>query len=374
MATVKQSGGDYGSLSSAFDNSETSISVEGTWTSADTTAATCSTASTTVTVDSDSFHGYSEASSPTYYRLAPTSGSHCITQSADNLSLDGFLINQNSTTSSAECVRQNGAYTLTATRMIFRCSANNTIYQDGIYLYPGSTVNADRCLFHTIGRCGINWQPSANGSTTQTINVKSCAFLDVGHHTGSETLDCSGGTGVKHRSGGMTTNLKVFSSFFIDCQRTITDQWKAGAIAFTEYNDNDNNWYGTYNIDLDNIASTDDSITTIQNKSFASATKNFAATGITEDCTASEDDTLTSGDNIIVQEYTASPYDLRLLDNAYNVPLNSHSNSTGTNSGLTLTSTDVLGTSRPQETNYDQGPFELVSYTRRRLPMMSPGA
>ena len=65
------------------------------------------------------------------------------------------------------------------------------------------------------------------------------------------------------------------------------------------------------------------------------------------------------GNFVIFRNITEYDYRLQDLGNSKNVAQDAHTNTTGY--GLSMVSTDIANTTRPQNTNYDIGCFEVVA-------------
>ena len=88
------------------------------------------------------------------------------------------------------------------------------------------------------------------------------------------------------------------------------------------------------------------------------STYDAGASGCLENHNSTDDDSKSSdGDWVIFEDITTGPYDFRLATNAYNEAQDMHTNASG--AGISIPSDDILGTSRPQNTNYDCGAFEI---------------
>ena len=171
-----------------------------------------------------------------------------------------------------------------------------------------------------------------------TVNVNSCFIWDCGHSDNSLSTDRGiGGIGIASNGTGGTKNLNVHNTVVLGCSahtfgNDYNEQTSAGTIT----------WNIDYSFDSDNsIASRD-----------TGAVSPLANVTIT-------DGTPTTGNYCAVGDITTSPFDLRLVSHADNDAQDYHSSTTG--AGLTTPSTDIIGTSRPQNTNYDVGPFEITA-------------
>lgn len=86
--------------------------------------------------------------------------------------------------------------------------------------------------------------------------------------------------------------------------------------------------------------------------------RDSAAYGCLPSRTATDNSSPGAGNFVIFEDITSDIKDLRLARSADNDAYNMHSNSSG--AGLTVPAKDISETSRPQENDYDCGPFELV--------------
>lgn len=357
MATVKQSGGDYSTLNAACVADETTISIEGTWTSADTTAVTVDTDNTTITTDADSKHsGYVEAS-PSYYRLSLSSSSHCITVSAVGTVIDGIVIERDGATASAEGIRLSNTTSNASTdaftikNSILYCeTANQATDQDGIYIGNGNgTINVENTIIMGFSRCGIHLQNYSGGISCTTItNVTSCTIAYNGHDTTNDDQQSAGGIGFYHSHASTDHTANVHNSIIINND--------IGSASSRDVNTTGAGYgLGDVIVNCSYSIIGDDSLT------WLSATEGHTVTGTgrLEERTLTDSTSPGTGDWVIVEDFTTYPYDFRLVSNAENDAEDAHT--TATAHSLTIPSTDIAGTSRPQNTSYDIGAFEIVS-------------
>jgi hypothetical protein len=357
--TVKQSGGDYSSLSAALSAASNGdvISIEGTWTVDDSSAATISD-DVTIETDEDSKHpGYYDTSQ-NHYRLRHTGGSHALTLSGSyTATIDGVVIVQASSGgTSDECFRcvPGTSDTVTIKNSILICELN-VLQQDCIYTGFGTaigTVTVENSILYGAARAGIHSQNNYQySSDSGTINVNSCAIWNCGRwDDGSPGFgDIGGGIQVSANDYGN------YSNFDISVHNTIVVENDTGtggvasvspadyhfSNAYASSNNNDANWQISYSMDSDNSIASRDS----------------GGVGNLASRTATDSTSPGTGAWVIFEDITTD-YDLRLVDNAENDAQNAHLVATA--EGLTIPSTDIVGTSRPQNTNYDLGPFEIV--------------
>lgn len=322
---VKQSGGSYSTLASALSsaNAGDTISIEGSWTVDDTNGATIADDNLTIQTDASSMHpGYWDETQQHYRLDISSSGAHSLTLDGSyTATIDGLAIQYSGSGNSRECFRcmpgTSDAVTI----------KNSILYQTGSHgdsdcLYIGynssfGTVTLENCVVHGAPRKGLH---SQTGSGSGQININSCVFWD--NDVGIEI-------------SGSTSGLVIDMHNSVLCGNTTTD-----------FSGSTSEVFGcSYSIDSDNsIAGSADS-----------GTGRLASRTITDNVSPG------AGDWVIVEDITSAPYDLRLVDNAENDAQDMHS--TATAHSLTIPSTDIAGTSRPQNTDYDCGPFEITGGT-----------
>jgi len=351
QVTVKPSGqgGDYTSLSGALSASETDILIDGTWSAVETGNLTVSTASTSIAVSSSAKHPGYDHGTLAWYRLQNSSSGHVLTISANNCTIDGLDIKQNDDGNSDECIRVNGAYTSTIKNSLLHFSGKNTD-QDGIYCSTaGAAITVEQCIMWQGGRAGINLQTDAG---VIDLDVNGCTFYNFGDNTlGPKEYD-SGGVACKVQNVADDHNINLFNTISMDHDGDLSaGSRRLGHLDIVEY------IYGgsfaaTPVWDIHNcIGSEADAFSDFD----SGASNCLYSHNITDDDTKSSD-----GDWVIVEDITTN-IDLRLVDQTYNEAQDMHSSSSG--AGLSIPSTDIVGTSRPQNTNYDCGAFEIAAAT-----------
>ena len=98
ILTVKQTGGDYSTLSTALAAADIgdTISIEGAWTVDDSTAVVVSDNNLIIKIgDLNSAHNGYWDTAENHYRLSSISSNHTITISAIGVTVDGLSIKQN---------------------------------------------------------------------------------------------------------------------------------------------------------------------------------------------------------------------------------------------------------------------------------------
>ena len=349
MATisVKQSGGDFTTLAAALADASTAaddiIEISGSWSVDDTAVCTVADNNITIRAVGDSKVVASALGSPSHYRLrCATNGSHCITVNNTGCVIDGLEIRQGSTGTSNEIIRQS-ASPLTVKNSILWCNTT-TAYQDGIFFNVNNgTVNCENTIIFNIPRGGVQTQNGTDG-ITQTYNINSCTIYRCATNDNETSIIEAGGLIGRHASG-VTLNINVFNTAILETVN-ISDADYNG-----DYAAPNNSSYrtGTLNYNIHNCIDSDGSI----------AKRDAAPFECLASRTQTDSDTPGTGDWVVFDDITDSPYDLRLKSNAENDAQDAHDSTSG--AGLTMPTADIAGTTRPQNTNYDIGAFEIVS-------------
>ena len=341
--TVKESGGDYTSLNSALNNVNAgdTISIEGTFSSADTTACSTADDNLTITTDADAktTPARHAAASPDHYRLEVGSGPHAFTLNNAGLSMTGVEIYQHGG-SSDECIRIsscNGTLDLTDCILYTSHDASD---MDCVYWNNGTEASHvatfTNCLIYNAERSPLHVY-SCNGGIE--INVIACTIYDYGD-TGESS---SAGINFRCSTSVPANSLNVFNSIIggqvhasnddIEVPYTgnnvSVDRCIFGTAAGSDHFDYDNN--------------------NLKSRSFYDTDQG-------------------TGDYVIFEDITGSaPYDLRLKDlgNTKNNAQDAHADSSMDDEvggqTISMPSTDAAGTTRPQDTDYDIGAFEIES-------------
>jgi len=338
LSVQEDGGGDYTTLDEALDNigAAETITIEGEWDSADTRNAIVST-DCTITASGAARVTTARhiAETPTHYRLqCASNGSHCITVNDSATVIDGIEIKQASTGTSDECIRMaHDGGTLTVTNSILY-SGRGANDQDGIY--TGSidcTVNVTQCIIYNFLRAGLHCQ-SLSAGKDQTWNINSCSIYNCSQSSEDE----GGGISIERDTAGVTHVINVHNTWCLDCTYSANKSYNEDG------DQSDVTWNISYSIDDDNsIASRD-----------AGGAGNQATRVISDASDEGE------GSFVIVNDITdAVPFDLSLQDlgNAENNAQDEHAQKNA--EGMDIPGTDIDGTSRPANTNYDVGAFEL---------------
>lgn len=327
-------GGDYTSLEAAVENASTVdgdvITISGTWSAREDTRIAVADALTIQTSGSSMHPGRPWTTGDTHYQhrsTSNTSGHHSFTiTDTGTIVFDGLDIQHAGTGVSNEIFRNNVSNTLTVKNCLLGF-ASRTDQQDIYYNEKVATVTFEQCHFYNAYRAVLDlWTPDAGS----VININSCTGYDIGYSTSSTSR-----SGLIGRSSDATSNtINIFNTI---CHIN------TGALV--------SNPAGT-NLTSNLHTVITNSATLVQNETLDTDTNNVTSATIT-DSTASA--------AYILEDTTTSPFDLRLTDHANNTAQDNHTNGTGTGTGLSVPSTDIIGTSRPQNTNYDIGAFEIVA-------------
>jgi hypothetical protein len=323
-------GGDYTTLAAAISASETEIEIQETWTSAETSNYTIASATTIVATGSARHSGF-VGSSPTHWRAKPTSsGNHTFLLNAD-LTVEGMDISNQSTGVSDEVFRLNADNVDLIGKFCLLWLGARIDQQDIAYNDSKSSCSVlfENCIGWNAYRAVIDQYNGGNS----TYDINSSHFYNCGFS--SDESSRSGVFGLNMTGG--TVNCSCFNSLL--------------------------------NINTGNVATTTAGVTSsiTIDRCITNVADYTSANWDTETITDSllshnwtDDDTKASdGDWVIVEDITTAPYDFRLAINDYNEAQDAHADGSG--AGLTMPSTDIVGTSRPQNTNYDIGAFEIVS-------------
>ena len=350
--TVKQSDGDYSSLATALNNANNgdTINIEGGWSSADTNACTVADSSITIQVnDSSSAHPGYVKTSDNHYRIE-VSGDHCFTVNSDGCTIDGMVIKQAGTGVSVECIRMAASNGTLTVKNCILYAGSDTSDQDGIYVGNiDCTVNVQECIIYGFERCGIHPQ-NYSGDVAQTWNIRSSSIFYCG--TGNDSTGDDGGIGVRAAGTWSTININVFNTMVLEWYGSNAKDYRnSGASGGTT---------GTINWDIHQSFDSDGSI----------ASRDSSAVNCQGHMTITDDNTKSSdGDWVIVKETASGSEDFRLQSNTYNEAQDYSSTASG--AGMAISSTDdITGTSRPQNTNYDVGAFEVEGgYSGPTMPI-----
>lgn len=348
--TVKQSGGEFTTLASALADAGTAagdtIEISGSWTVDDTACAAVVDSNITIqAVGSSKCLGYASPSTGWYrLRTATTDTESLLINAVSGTVVDGLEVRQNgdNTATDMEMYAFRGLGTPTGSLTFRNCLAWSTVVptyynHSGFYVSLAAaqvvSVTYENCIAYGFYNKGFSFRNSSGISGTNlTGYLNSCTVWDNGE-----------GVNVEKIGDLSTVSVYYFNSISVG---NTTDYSESGAYA------------SEIVFDIHNCIDGDNSI---------------ASRGGNTDCLASrtetDDNTPGSGDWVVFKDITNSPYDLRLESSSENDAQDMHSASSG--AGCTMPSTDIAGVSRPVNTNYDCGAFEipgaLTQYSYRFL-------
>lgn len=328
LVIVKADGSeDYTTLAAAISAGETEIEIQGTWASAETSNFSIPAGNTKIEATGDAKHPGYVGASPTHWRARNTSG-HTLQCSVDTELIGLDLGNQSTGTSDEVCRIQISNRTIKFNACLLWFSARND-EQDLVYIQAsGTTLEFLNCVGWNAYRAVVD---GYNIGGTTAVKINSSHFYNCGYSFGTTTR--SGIVGVRPQSSG-TLNVHVFNSLL---------HVNSGYPFTTD-------GVGTANVTIDRCITNDDTWT---NGLWDSNTE----TDSPDEYTWADTDQ-GAGNYVIVNDL---PDDLSLTDlgNTKNKAQDAHTDSSGAN--LTMPSVDIVGTSRPQDTDYDCGAFEIVS-------------
>lgn len=340
--------GTYSSLEAAMNSASTNdtINITGTWSTPwDTTQVIWDVAGLTVTCDSDSEYPGASVATPTYYTHRVASG-HAVVLSVDITLCEKVEFGSASTGTSDELFRiGTGGVDAVFKKCNFHFKSRND-QQDAFYfnnIASGSLV-FENCQFVDIYRSCVG---ISVGSGTFNIDFNSCHGYNIGHGTPNSS---NYRAGVEGHETDADVNVEMVNCLW----HLNADEMVCVSSAYTgvgTYSLLVNNcltssadWYGTRNSGGSWTATIDDD------------------TG-TDSHNWTDTDPGSANDYVVVEDTTTSGpyYDLSLKSNAYNEAQDVTSDPTPGATTLTIPNTDIVGTARPQNANYDMGPFEIVS-------------
>lgn len=334
MASIDLSeGGAYTNMKAALaaaSGGTDTVDITGTWSAPDTTTGAVTTANVTVTTDSASANPGHSTGSPTHYQLQVGSG-HSI-QLDHSMTITGVDIGSQSTGVSDEIFRVNASnVTLTAKKCLFWFNSRNA-EQDVLYTDSNSGLVAEfeNCAFWNVYRSIVDHF----SLTAETVTVKfnSCHGYDIGFSAIAGNR--SGVYGASTTATGSISNVFMFNCVW---HINTGNVFNASIV-------------GTHNLTADRTLSS----TTSGDWSTNVDTEALTDIGYSYTWTAG---TPGVGSVIGVNDITGGAMDLRLQDHANNDAQDNHTDASGAT--LSMPSTDIIGTSRPQNTNYDVGFFEI---------------
>lgn len=327
--------GDYTTLAAAITANEIDIEIRGTWSADETAKNALNDDNRTIEATGDAkCPGYTSAS-PTHWRVRPTVGTgHTFIQTLNaETTIIGLEIKRvdNSGGLNDNVISMDDNLTVKDCYIW----VDDTTHEaddnaDGIYISYITAIeailNVENCVF--VG-CRGGIFANGNGGTI-TINVNSSSFFQCGQ------FGTAGYKGCISIINKQTANVNIYNSFLFPHANA------KGAIC------DGGSTPRTITCNIHNSIDSDGTIDTYDGSAHGCLTSH----NITDDNTKSSD-----GDWVIVTDITSEPYDIRLQSNTYNEAQDMHTDGSG--AGMNI-GPDVIGTTRPQGTNYDCGHFEIV--------------
>jgi hypothetical protein len=332
MATVRQSTGDYPTLNAALAASEAIINIDQAWTISDIVEAIF-LADASISISGPAMHPGYWNPALNHYRLVTTGTGHSLELSgAFTATIDGIAIEQGGTSTSSEVFRcvPGASDSVTIKNSLLRCSTNSN-QQDCIYTGFNTTigpVTIEQCILWGANRAGLHVQ---NNNGNATVNVNSSTIW--GNALGGGSTD--GGIRAQQNTGTVIINV----------QNSLVVGNKTGAGEDFDQSTANITW------NISNSISSDATISALLD----------SGSGNLENKTPS-DDAGAGANSVVFQNITSAPYDLRLKEATTKANNSAHDmHATKTAHSLSIPDNDIVGTARPQNTNYECGAFEIVS-------------
>ena len=291
-------------------------------------------------------------SSPDYYHCRYTNtGQSGVVNSIHKFVIDGIELQNNQTSANwIDIIKVQGSFSSglfqIKNSIISTSTSSTTPKTTGVVGLswtgtPSLTMSFEQCIFNSLSGGGIAvWDASG---IALTVNINSCSIYKNGFGSPARGAVYA----YKNNDAG-TVAVSIFNSILLDNDTTdlVISGTYSNEIAF----------------DIHDSIDSDGSI----------AAKDASASGCLASRTATDSTSPGAGDWVAFRDITSLPYDLRLLRIDENDAWEMHSNSSG--AGLTIPSTDIAGTSRPQNTNYDCGAFELVQASGTEIAVTGTAA
>jgi len=315
---ASNSGDNWDSLSGAVGAASAGekITISGSWTAPDTTPVVVNKDDITITILSNAVHSGFNNDADNHYRLEVSDGNHCIEVTNTGCTIQGLVIKQASTTTSAEGIRNSTDGLLTVKHCII-WSDTATSQQDGIY-------NATDSAF-IIVESTIIYGFSRGGITDQSLNtiwaINGCTIYSLAAEIG----------------GGCVVNQNNPSTFRIFNTIMLRDTGLSGTFCCSDFSG------GTWDIH-DSIA--DDS---------SILTRDGAAVGALQFRVATDNTSPGVGSWVMFNDITSiASYDLHLQDHAENDAVEAHSNIGGADLFVFTSDIDVQTRISPYSIGADQ--------------------
>lgn len=331
--TVKQSGGDYSSLNAALLACAASdtISIEGSWTVSDTTPCVITQPELTIRIgDSLSAHPGYWNTSQNHYRLVVSTGI-AIDVNGGMATIDGLAISQNGSGNGLAISKSSSFW---FKNLLLSCTSPSGS-QDGIYFRytHNQIVYVNNCVITGWPNSGIKFSQHGNKTDgSSECYVNSCLLTKNG-----KGISCYSGVPLlKPVLFGVHNTISI-GNIISDIEQTnsttVVSRVNYPTTAFSV----------SYSIDGDGSIGSLGVIDNIGNLKNRSLTDNV---------------TPGPGNWVIVENITTPQFSYRLKQSPENDAEDVHSVATAENS--TISSLDIINTPRPNNTNYDIGPFEVI--------------
>ncbi len=370
--TASNSGNEWDTLAQAITAASDGdiIEISGSWSSADSSSTQINLSGKDLTIRAVGTAKWSPTSTNNY-RLEYTgsgTGRALNIQSMganDEMTIEGIEIIHDATGTSSEAVR-------------WECYQGETLNMKGCYLHttqstsdsdlfyinggasnaPNGTINIEQCVFYNAYRTGIQHQMFAaqSASTTLTVNINSCLFYKCGIN------DYQAGAIVVAYGSAGSGGDNYYSNWNI--QNCLVHSQEKAIVAFS--NGNNARASGTdrgrtqHNIRVGNCLVYDQHDFGGTFVDTGDGTDIDTFTNNQKDVTFRDTTPVGTGYEAYFESLSGT-LDFRLKDHADNDAIDYHNDAEIF--GLTIPSEDIIGTSRPQDTNYDVGPFEVVTAT-----------
>lgn len=206
------------------------ISIEGSWSSKDTTLVTSLSGFTTnatyyvniLVKEGETAQHDGTMFKTNAYALEPSTGGHCITLDQENTRIQGLVIKlRDNPTNSSEGIRcDTGSDDSVIDKCIIWHDASD-VDADGIYLsnsnnhVDGHTISVFNCIIFGFTRAGINHQCFVNNSDTSNMIIRNCTIWDCGSSDGESA-------NIHVRKDGSTSvvNTTIYNTLSIDTATT----------------------------------------------------------------------------------------------------------------------------------------------------------
>ena len=336
-------------IADAGTNNNDTIEVQGTWDNDDATQVVSSKTGIIIQADASSKHNgvaqaHANSDTTTYrHRVTAVANDHSFEISGTGWTVTDIDIQNLSTGTSDEVFRlAAGMAAFTAQDCLLGFVGINS--QQDIVYYDSATniiINLQNCICYNAGRAVVDVFSETNDPDV-IINLNCCTTWDCGGSGAASSRE-----GVVGHSSDTTVSIDVNLFNCIFKMATGTDVIVSMAVH--------SGTVSAYSIDHCKTNSSD-----WDTGSWDTATVDASST-----LSLALGEATDGSDDIIINDETTSPYDLRLTDNANNDAQDAHTDADMDNEvggqTLSIPAADILGTVRPQNTNHDIGAFEIVA-------------